>query len=157
MQFFSLPNIEWCFIFRLGKYTFICKAYLKMTRGTWRSLFELRLFCKWQCGIFCYQPFLFMFWELFVVTWTWTLSFTMGVAIYYYLYALFKTETWNGVLFFGLFFIFGYNIILFFFLLKCWPMVIGQTKLFNFCCTCLGRLFSCIGNTTVCVFWQMSA
>ena len=81
-----------------------------------RSLLELRLFCKWQCGIFCYQPFLFLFWELFVVTWTWTLSFTMGVTIYYYLYALFKTETWNGSLFlvsfyFVLFFIFGYNMI----------------------------------------------
>lgn len=52
---------------------------------TWRSLLELRLFCKWQCGIFCYQPFLFLFWELFVVTWTSPLSFTMGVTIYYYL------------------------------------------------------------------------
>lgn len=41
---FPLPNTKWCFIFRLGEYTFICKAYLKMTRGMWRSRLELRLF-----------------------------------------------------------------------------------------------------------------
>ena len=104
-----------------------------MTRGTWRSLLELRLFCKWQCGIFCYQPFLFLFWELFVVTWTWTLSFTMGVTIYYYLYALFKTETWNGSLFLvSFYFIFGYDILFYFVMVAHGHW---QTELFNFCCT----------------------
>lgn len=114
--FFSLPNTKWCFIFRLGKLSY-AKHIWKWPVGRWRSLLELKLFCKWQCGIFCYhQPFLFLFWELFVVTWTWTLSFTMGVTIYYYLYALFKTETWNGCLFLvSFYFCWKYYFILFFF------------------------------------------
>lgn len=47
-----------------------------------------------------------------VVTWTWTLSFTMGVTIYYYLNALFKTETWNGSFWFSFF---NFLLLLFFF------------------------------------------
>lgn len=124
-----------------------------MTRGTWRSLLELRLFCKWQCGIFCYQPFLFLFWELFVVTWTWTLSFTMGVTIYYYLYALFKTETWNGFFlvflvsyFFWLCYNFNFlNFNLFFFVMVAnghWSSLISVVLVWGLCSVVLGKPLS---------------
>lgn len=56
-SFISLPNTKWCFIFRLGKLSY-AKHIRRRPGGTWRSLLELKLFCKWQCGIFCYhQPF----------------------------------------------------------------------------------------------------
>lgn len=85
-----------------------------------------------------------------VVTWTWTLSFTMGVTIYYYLNALFKTETWNGS-----FFVFFLNFCYYCFPLK---MTKGHLQLLLFFCyICFWSMLSFIGETTVCVFWQLSA
>lgn len=88
-----------------------------------------------------------------VVTWTWTLSFTMGVTIYYYLNALFKTETWNGS-FFCLFVFFFLIFCYYCFLLK---MTKGHLQLLLFCCICFWSMLSFIGETTVYVFWQLSA
>lgn len=58
---------------------------------------------------------------------------------------------------FILFFIFGYNIILILvFFCNGGPWSLDKpSSLISV--VLLGSLFSCIGKTTVCVFWQMSA
>jgi len=77
----------------------------------------------------------------------------MGVTIYYCLNTLFKTETYNGsffCLFVRLFSFFLFYFILFF------KEKNDQRSLTDLLFVCFWSMLSFIGETTVCVFWQLS-
>lgn len=110
VSFLSLPNTKWCFIFRLGK-----RSYAKhigrgpggdAERPAWVESFFL-FFGNGNAEYFVIiSLFLFLLWELFVVTWTWTFIFYYGS---YYLLWLMRSVQ-NGdvewMLLFGFIFYF---------------------------------------------------
>lgn len=49
-----MPKSKWCSIFRLERI-----SYAKHIKG--ESPFYSISFCKWQCRIFCYWPFIFLY------------------------------------------------------------------------------------------------